>query len=64
MAIIEQAQSTLRIEIPQDQLAKMLCSRSLAAADIRCLDGDSKKLLWQLCLQAAIPTDAHCGDDK
>ena len=51
-----QQPTTLRIEIPSEQLARLLSSHTVAAADIRCLDQGSKELLWKLCLQAAGPT--------
>lgn len=44
--------NSLRIEVAPRTLAKILRSRNIAAADIRCLDADSKQQLRKLCLQA------------
>ncbi len=50
-------QTTLRIEIDPCTLAKILRSRNIAAADIRCLDTHSKQQLRRLCLQACTGHD-------
>jgi hypothetical protein len=46
--------NTVNIAIDRNLLAKMLCDKTLVAADIRCLDNPSKKQLWRLCLQACL----------
>ena len=52
MTHIDNQDTVVRIEINSRLLAKILHHKTLAAADIRCLDSASKKQLWRLCLQA------------
>ena len=40
----------LRLEIPADTLLRLLANGQLCAADVRCLDFNSKKCLWRLLL--------------
>ncbi len=40
----------LQIEIGIDKLEFLLSKGDLCAAEIRCLNADSKKSLWSLCL--------------
>jgi hypothetical protein len=42
----------LRLEIPAETLLRLLASGQLCAADIRCLDCDSKQCLWRLLLMS------------
>jgi hypothetical protein len=46
-------QETVNITINSNLLAKMLSDKSLYVADIRCLDNESKKQVWKLCLEAS-----------
>ncbi len=57
MATINAQNTTVRIEINSQLLAKILTHRTVTAADIRCLDSASKKQLWRLCLRA-------CAEDS
>lgn len=52
MTNIATDRTAVKVEIDCLILAKMLRSKAIAAADLRCLDGASKKQLWRLCLQA------------
>jgi hypothetical protein len=42
----------VRVEIGADKLQELLRARRICAADLRCLDCDSKDCLWRLCLDA------------
>ncbi|MCL2919341.1 hypothetical protein [Shewanella litorisediminis] len=42
----------VNIGIPVSVLAKLIYEGQVCAADIQCLDADSKQQLWQLCLWA------------
>lgn len=44
--------SALRLEIPAETLLRLLASGQLCAADVRCLDCDSKQCLWRLLLMS------------
>ncbi len=39
----------VRLEIDAEQLARLLASRQLCAADFRCLDGESRRCVRALC---------------
>lgn len=42
--------SVLQVEIGIDKLEFLISKGDLCAAEIRCLNADSKKSLWSLCL--------------
>ncbi|MFQ6372646.1 hypothetical protein [Shewanella sp. YIC-542] len=41
---------SLNIAISEQKLAELILAGHLCAADVQCLDRDSKQALWQLCL--------------
>lgn len=43
---------TIRIEIAEKTLLRLLRARQVCAADLRCLDCKSKQCLWRLCLRS------------
>ncbi|MEC4724011.1 hypothetical protein HWQ46_00395 [Shewanella sp. D64] len=42
--------SQVNLSISADKLAKLIQAGDICAADFRCLDSDSKQIVWQLCL--------------
>lgn len=40
----------VRVELSADILNRLLASGQVCAADLRCLDCESKKCIWRLCL--------------
>ncbi|WP_258405510.1 hypothetical protein [Shewanella sp. FJAT-52076] len=42
----------VNLSIPASVLAKLIYEGQLCAADFQCLDSESKRELWQLCLWA------------
>lgn len=44
----------LRFEISSEKMNELLAQRQICAADIRCLDTNSKKCLKNLCLEACL----------
>ena len=42
----------VQLEIPVEKLSDLMSQGVLHAADIRCLDGDSKECVKHICLQA------------
>lgn len=45
-----QTGSSLKVEIPLDIMQRLLEDGHLCAADVRCLDNETKKALQRLCL--------------
>jgi hypothetical protein len=43
---------TIRIEIAEKTLVRLLRAGQVCAADLRCLDCKSKQCLWRLCLRS------------
>lgn len=48
----ERPAARLRVEIAADKLLELMRTGSVCAADLRCLDCESKTCLWRLCLDA------------
>lgn len=48
------AGASVRVEIEAETLLDLLRGRPVCAADLRCLDCESKRRLWQLCLRACL----------
>jgi hypothetical protein len=46
--------AVLRFEISSDKMNFLLSNHQICAADIRCLDANSKQLLKKLCLQTCL----------
>ena len=46
----EEDQNTVQIEIGIEKLESLFNKGDLCAADIRCLNCESKKCIWNLCL--------------
>ena len=44
----------IRIEISHRLFARMIDSKALTIAEIRCLDAQSKQRVWQACLEASL----------
>lgn len=44
----------LRVEIDAETLLRLLQRQLLCAAELRCLDCESKHCLWRLCLSACL----------
>lgn len=40
----------INLSMPEHKLAQLIRDGHLCAADFSCLDSDSKKKVWQLCL--------------
>lgn len=47
--------NTVRIEVAEDTLLRLLERGQVSASDLRCLDCRSKQCLWRLCLASCIP---------
>ena len=43
---------TVRVEIAEKTLVRLLRAGQVCAADLRCLDCKSKQCLWRLCLRS------------
>ena len=52
--------ATIRVEIAEQVLARLLSTGQVCAADFRCLDCKSKQCLWRLCLQSCAKSP-HTG---
>lgn len=46
--------NNLQIEICSDKIIELLLNRQICAADIRCLDNDSKQCLKKMCLKTCL----------
>jgi len=47
---------SVRVEITEETLSRLLKGGQVCAADFCCLDCDSKQCLWRLCLESCINT--------
>ena len=45
---------SLRVEITEETLTRLLEGGQVCAADFCCLDCDSKQCLWRLCLESCV----------
>lgn len=50
----------VRLEMSEKTLKSLLTAGQVCAADFRCLDGESKQCLWQLCLETCAVAVARC----
>ncbi|ABZ76754.1 hypothetical protein Shal_2195 [Shewanella halifaxensis HAW-EB4] len=50
----------LNIRIPEDKIAELIQQGVLCAADFKCLDAQTKKAVWQLCLWSC-EKRIHCN---
>lgn len=41
----------VRVELSVDHLRSLMQSGALTASDVHCLDCDSKKRIWKICLE-------------
>jgi hypothetical protein len=46
------ANATLRIEITEEMMQRLLDGGQVCASDLNCLDCESKHCLWRLCLKS------------
>ncbi|NOX76498.1 MAG: hypothetical protein GXP17_07795 [Gammaproteobacteria bacterium] len=44
----------VRVEISADKLRELVNAGALCAADVHCLDCESKQCVWQVCLRACM----------
>lgn len=51
---LNQENGGIRIEISRQLFTRMIDSKALSIADIRCLDTVSKQRVWQACLEASL----------
>ncbi|MCL1065695.1 hypothetical protein L2735_02590 [Shewanella olleyana] len=51
--------SQLNISIPLDKMAALIQAGHLCVADVKSLDNETKKKLWQLCLMSC-KQRVHC----
>jgi hypothetical protein len=66
--------TNLRIEIAEETLTRLITDGQVCAADLRCLDCESKQCLWRLCLKSCTnhrapdrrgrPASRHRGAEK
>ena len=56
VAATDEEQTRLQVSIPASTAKRLIENGHLCAADLRCLDLDSKRQLQRLCLEAC----AHC----
>ena len=42
----------VRVEIAEETLARLLTAGQVCAAELRCLDCQSKQCLWRICLES------------
>ncbi len=55
----------LNISISEAKIAQLIQQGLLCAADFKCLDSDTKKAVWQLCLwscEKRIHCDKNCKE--
>lgn len=50
----------VNIAVPVEKLAELIGKGQLCAADFSCLDAESKKQVWQLCLWSC-KQKVHCS---
>ncbi len=53
-AVVKQEFDVLRFEISSEKMNILLSNRQVCAADIRCLDANSKQCLKMLCLRTCL----------
>jgi hypothetical protein len=53
-----------RFEISSDKLNELLLKREICAADIRCLDANSKQCLKKLCLKTCLRSTSLYSDSR
>jgi hypothetical protein len=59
------AEKRVRLEMSETTLRSLLTAGQVCAADFRCLDCESKKCLWRLCLESCVITVPDCrGGDS
>ncbi len=49
-----EGRDVVQLEIGIDKLESLFSRGELCATDIRCLNGESKKYLWKLCLSSCL----------
>ncbi len=54
----------LRFEISSDKLNELLLKRQICAADIRCLDANSKQCLKMLCLKTCLRSTSFYSESR
>lgn len=52
--------NVIRFEISAEKMNDLLVHRQICAADIRCLDTNSKQCLKKLCLKTCLHNAKHC----
>lgn len=45
---------SVRIAVCPQLLARLIDSKQIAVADIRCLDAQAKQMIWRYCLKASL----------
>lgn len=55
--------ASVRLEIPTRILSRLFDEGRLCAADVRCLDCDSKRCLWRMMLMSSTGSKARDGCD-
>ncbi len=54
----------VRVEVAEETLCRLLRAGQLCAAELRCLDCESKQCLWRLCLESCLKCFAMEGEMK
>lgn len=54
---------TLRIEVAEETVCRLLEEGRVCVADFRCLDCKSKDCLWRLCLECCAKKPPACHRD-
>lgn len=54
---------TVRVEVSDQLLKRLLRAGQVCAADFRCLDGESKHCLWRLCLESCAANLNPCREN-
>ena len=54
MKINRQLKTTAKIEIDLCTLCRLLQNQQMCASEVRCLDNQSKQLLWKTCLHTCL----------
>lgn len=49
-----ESENTLRVEIPASVFARIMRTKSIAVADLKCLDAHTKDSIRQICLQVCL----------
>ncbi|MCF6204754.1 MAG: hypothetical protein L3J59_13980 [Methylococcaceae bacterium] len=58
--ISREVSNVIRFEISAEKMNELLVQRQICAADIRCLDINSKQCLKKLCLKTCLYNAKHC----